>query len=46
MGLWACGNENAVLTMGWKKFDYTKKGVEGQVESENHADGFSTSRVS
>jgi hypothetical protein len=41
MGLWiSCGNENAVFTMGWKKFAETEKGVAGQVECESHVDGF------
>jgi hypothetical protein len=41
MGLWIqCGNENAVFTMGWKKFAETKKGTAGQVEHESHVYGF------
>jgi hypothetical protein len=41
MDLWIqCGNENAVFTMGWKKFAETEKDAAGQVECESHVDGF------
>jgi hypothetical protein len=41
MGLWIqCGNENAVFTMGWKKFAKTEKRAAGQVEHDSHVDGF------
>jgi hypothetical protein len=40
MGLWIqCENENAVFTMGWKKFVKTEKGAAGQVKCESHVDG-------
>jgi hypothetical protein len=40
MGLWIqCGNENAIVTMGWKKFAEIEKGAVGQVKHESHVDG-------
>jgi hypothetical protein len=40
MGAWIlCGNENAVFTMGWKKFAETKRDAAGQVEHGSHVDG-------
>jgi hypothetical protein len=35
-----CGNENAVFTMGWKKFSETEKGAMSLVERESHFDNF------
>jgi hypothetical protein len=41
MDLWIrCGNENAVFTMGWKKFAETKKGVAGKLGHESHVGRF------
>jgi hypothetical protein len=41
MGLWIrYGNENAVFTVGWKKFAETKKGAAAQVESESDVGWF------
>jgi hypothetical protein len=41
MGLWIrCGNENAIFTMGWKKFAKTEKVAVGQVERESHVTFF------
>jgi hypothetical protein len=41
MGLWMqCGNENAIFTLGWKKFAETEKGAASQVERESHVAGF------
>jgi hypothetical protein len=33
---WVYGNENAIFTMGWKKFTGIEKGAAGQVERESH----------
>jgi hypothetical protein len=35
-----CGKENAVFTLGWKKFADTRKDMAGQVDCESHVDVF------